>query len=581
MAKRWRIAARDSEAVHRFSRVAQLPPVVAQLLLARGVNQPDAAQAFLDARMSGLQDPETLPGLSQAADVVWQSIQAGDRITIYGDYDADGMTATAILVRCLSLLSANVDFYVPHRLDEGYGLNEAALRQIAAQGSRLVVTVDCGIASPKEAAIARELELNLVITDHHEFGQEMPHANAIVHPRLPYQDYPFESPCGAGVAFKLAWAICQRASNATRVRPALKNFLMSAMGLAAIGTVADVVPLVDENRLIVRHGLNTLREQPFAGIAALSRIAGVDTKPRLSSEDIAFSLAPRLNAAGRLGQAELAIELLTTDSDGRAAELAEFLDELNRSRDGIERSIYLAADKQLKERFDTRDPALVLAERGWHAGVIGIVAGRLAEKYSRPVVMIALDELGRAIGQGSARSALGLDLHETLTSCSSHLVSYGGHAAAAGLRIDPAHVENFRQEFCQAVAARIPEEKRVAELQIEAESPLPQLTIQTVNQIERLAPFGAGNPRPLLCATHVHLADTPRTMGGGDRHLALKLKQQNVRLRSVAFGRGDWADKLAGIDGPIDIAYRPVINEFRGRRSVELHLVDWRPTAAK
>ena len=438
MAKRWRIAARDLEAVRQFARTSQLPMVVAELLLARGMDRPDTARAFLDARISGLLDPEQLPGLSTAADTVWKAIQDGDRITIYGDYDADGMTATAILVRCLSLLSANVDFYVPHRLEEGYGLNEAALRQLAARGSKLVVTVDCGIASVREAALARELELDLVITDHHEFGPEMPHATAIVHPRLPYHNYPSESPCGAGVAFKLAWAICQRASNASRVRPALKNFLISAMGLAAIGTVADVVPLVDENRLIVRHGLNALRERPFAGIAALTKITGADQKPRLSSEDIGFGLAPRLNAAGRLGQAELAVELLTTDSDGRAAELAAYLNELNQNRDSIERSIYLAADKQLKERFDAiRDPALVLADRGWHAGVIGIVAGRLAEKYSRPVVMIALDELGRASGQGSARSALGLDLHETLTSCSSHLVSYGGHAAAAGLRIDP------------------------------------------------------------------------------------------------------------------------------------------------
>ena len=577
MAKRWRIAARDTEAVQRFARASQLPAVVAELLLARGVDQPTAAQTFLEAKMSGLLEPEQFPGLSTAVDVIWSAIQRGEPITIYGDYDADGMTATAILMRCLALLSAQVGFYVPHRLDEGYGLNEEALRKIASKGTRLVITVDCGIASVREAELAVELGMQLVITDHHEFGAKLPNATAVVHPRLPGHDYPVESPCGAGVAFKLAWALCQRASGAARVKPSLKNYLISAMGLAAIGTVADVVPLIDENRVIVRHGLNALHSQPFAGIAALCRVAALDKKPRLSSEDIGFSLAPRLNAAGRLGQAELAIELLTTDSDNRAAELADFLDELNRNRDSIERSIYLAADKQLKERFNVSDPALVLADRGWHAGVIGIVAGRLAEKYSRPVVMIALDELGRQMGQGSARSALGLNLHETLTSCSTHLVSYGGHAAAAGLRIDPAHVDHFRTQFCAAVADRIPEADRVAELHIEAESPLPQLTIQTVKQIERLAPFGAGNPRPLLCASVVELAETPRTMGSGDRHLAVRLKQSNVRLRGVAFGRGEWAQQLSEHQGPIDIAYRPVINEFRGQRNVELHLVDWRP----
>ncbi|MEM9317341.1 MAG: single-stranded-DNA-specific exonuclease RecJ, partial [Pseudomonadota bacterium] len=454
MSKRWRIAARDPETVRRFARASQLPTVVAELLLARGIDHPDTARTFLEAKISGLLEPARLPGLEQAADVIWEAIQAGEPITVYGDYDADGMTATAILVRCLTLLRAKIDFYVPHRLQEGYGLNEQALRQIASKGTRLVITVDCGIASVHEAEVASELQLKLVITDHHEFGPRLPEAAAIVHPRLPHREYPVESPCGAGVAFKLAWAVCQRASGAARVRPGLKNFLVSAMGPAAIGTVADVVPLIDENRLIVRHGLNALREHPSAGIAALCKVGRLEGKPRLSSEDIAFSLAPRLNAAGRLGQAELAIELLVTDSETRAAELASFLDELNQNRDSIERSIYLAADKQLKERFDVRDPALVLAERGWHAGVIGIVAGRLAEKYSRPVVMIALDELGRAMGQGSARTALGLNLHETLTSCSSHLVSYGGHAAAAGLRIDPAHVDDFRKRFCDEVAHR-------------------------------------------------------------------------------------------------------------------------------
>ena len=276
MAKRWRIAARDRDAVNRLARASQLPNVVAELLLARGVDDPDAARTFLEAKISGLLEPDQLPGLDQAADVIWQAIQAGDPITIYGDYDADGMTATAILMRCLSLLSARVDYYVPHRLDEGYGLNEQALRQIAAKGTRLVITVDCGIASSAEADVAAELQMKLVITDHHELGPRLPSASAIVHPHLPDQRYPVEAPCGAGVAFKLAWAICQRASGATRVRPALKNFLISAMGPAAIGTVADVVPLVDENRLLVRHGLNALREHASAGITALCKVGRLE-----------------------------------------------------------------------------------------------------------------------------------------------------------------------------------------------------------------------------------------------------------------------------------------------------------------
>jgi single-stranded-DNA-specific exonuclease len=379
----------------------------------------------------------------------------------------------------------------------------------------------------------------------------------------------------------LAWALCQRASGSQKVRPRFREFLLAATGLAAIGTIADVVPLVDENRLLVKHGLLSLKGSPLPGIAALARVAKLDDRPQLASEDVAFALAPRLNAAGRLGQAELAVELLRTDSHERANELAGFLDELNSSRDHLERSIYLAATRQLKESPPTRkDPALVLAGRGWHAGVIGIVAGRLAERFCRPVVLIALDELGGAIGTGSARSAFGLDLYHALRACSDHLVSFGGHAAAAGLRIDVSSISAFRQEFCNHVASRVEPEDRVAELRIDAESPLAQLTLRTVEQIEQLAPFGHGNPRPVLCATEVQMDGPPRRMGSGDRHLALKVRQHNVCLRGVAFGRGEWAEDLERHSRPIDIAYRPVINEFRGRRRVEVHIVDWRPTNA-
>jgi single-stranded-DNA-specific exonuclease len=335
---------------------------------------------------------------------------------------------------------------------------------------------------------------------------------------------------------------------------------------------------VDENRILVRYGLNSLNERPSLGLAALMRVAGLDDRGALSSEDLAFGLAPRLNAAGRLGQAQLGVELLTTQAAERAESLAEYIQQLNHSRESLERSVYLAAHKQIKEECDVEhDAAFVLAGEGWHAGVIGIVAGRLAEKYHRPVVLISVDPLGTRPGTGSGRSACGLNLHRALLGCSEHLISAGGHAAAAGLKIDPRRVPAFRAAFCDYAAAAISPDARVACLDIDAEAPFSQLTFETVQQVERLAPFGAGNPRPVLCTTGVRLAEEPRQLGGGDRHLAVRLVQHRVSIRAVAFGRGEWFDELSRVDGPIDVAFRPVINEFRGRRSVEMHLVDWRP----
>jgi single-stranded-DNA-specific exonuclease len=576
MAKRWRIAAFDPERVARLEQAAGVSSVVAQLLVCRGIVDADEARRFLDAKLSGLRDPGELPGASEAAERLASAIADKRRIIIYGDYDADGMSGTAILLRCLRLLGADVGFYVPNRMDEGYGLSHDALRTLAADGAKLVITVDCGIASVEEAETARSLGLELIVTDHHEMADSLPAAACLVHPRLPGHDYPFGSLAGAGVAFKVAWALCQNVNQSKKVSERMRSFLVQAVGLASLGTVADVVPLVDENRILVRHGLNSLRASPTPGIAALMEVSGIADKPQITSEDIGFTLGPRLNAAGRLGQAQLAIELMTTDSTDRAKALAEYIHQLNESRQSLERSIYLAANRQAQDDFQPEgDAALVLAGRGWHPGVIGIVAGRLAEKYHRPVVIIAQDEMGVKPGTGSARSVPGFNLHTALAECGEHLISHGGHAAAAGLKIDDKRVDQFRADFCEHAAGEISEDSRVAELQIDAEAPFSMLTPGTVNQIESLAPFGQGNARPMLCTTGVTLAAPAKRMGGGGRHLSVQLEQHGIKLRAVAFGAGDWVDELEKIDGPISVAFKPVFNDFRGRRSVELHLADW------
>jgi len=577
MPKRWRILPHQPERIEVLRRRAGIPAVLAELLVCRGLDDPEQARQFLDPRLADLRPPEALPGCAAAAERIHAAIQAGKRIAVYGDYDVDGITGTAVLVACIRLLGGQVRYYVPHRIDEGYGLHEDAIRRLAAQGIEVLVTVDCGIASAQEAAVASECGIELVITDHHEPGPRLPQAAAIVHPRLPGRPYPFGGLSGSGVALKLAWALARLASGQRRVSPAMRTLLVQAVGLAALGTVADVVPLVDENRILVAEGLKRLREAAGVGLSSLLEIARI-SKAEPDSEDVAYLLGPRLNAAGRLGQAQLAVELLLTDERDRALELAQYVDKLNASRQTLERGIYQKALELAEKEFDPqRDAVLVLGHPGWHVGVIGIVAGRLAEKFQRPAILIAWDPLGTKPGVGSGRSVPGFHLHAALEACAEYLLRHGGHAAAAGLTIAESQFPAFRAAILEYAAEHANFMHQPAELVIDTETPLSALTLAVVEQMERMAPFGQGNPRPLLCTTGVRLARPPRTIGNGGRHLAMELVQHEVCLRAIAFGASDWAHPLTQSCQPFDVAYRPMINVFAGRRSVELRLVDWRP----
>ncbi len=579
MTKRWRIASHDPQRVADLERAANIPAVVAQLLLCRGISHPQHAKAFLDAPMTSLRAPLELPGMLPAAEQLLKAVRAGKQIVVYGDYDVDGMSGSSILLEAFRVLKAKVRYHIPHRFTDGYGLNQTALRNLAEQGAEVVVTVDCGITAVAEAKLAKELGIELIITDHHEMAEELPDA-AIVHPRLPGSSYPFTGLSGAGVAFKLAWALgVLDANQGERVSPEMRAFLCRAVVFASLGTVADVVPLIDENRIIVRHGLRNLKEWASPGLRTLLEVIKLGDRPNYTSEDIGFAIAPRLNAAGRLGQARLAVELLTTSDAARAKELAEYIDQLNVSRRSLEQSIYLAALKQAQEQFSPdQDSALVLSGRGWHGGVIGIVAGRLADKFHRPVIMISLPELGDRPATGSCRSVPGFNLHEALKACGHRLRGFGGHAAAAGLTIDEDQIEHFRADLCDHAGSEIKPEDRIAQLAIDAEAPLSAFTLKTVQQMEQLAPFGAGNARPMLCTTGVKLAAPPKKMGGGDRHLSLSLVQHGVRMRSVAFGRGEWAEELERQNGAeLAVAFRPVVNRFNGRANVEIELADWKP----
>lgn len=576
--KKWNFVPHDRDEIEAFAERCDVSTVVAQLLLSRGINQPEQAKSFLQAKLADMRPPEELPGLTAAVTRIYAAIDQQQEIVVYGDYDADGMTSTAILYRCLTLLKARVSYHLPNRMEEGYGLHTTSIESLAARGKQLVITVDCGIASIEPARRAKELGLSLVITDHHRYGEELPEADAIVHPALPGTNYPFTGLCGAGVAFKLAWALCCRHSGSNRVNETLRDFLLQAVGLAAIGTVADMVPLLDENRILVRNGLKTLRSHTPVGLRKLMELTKVSEKRELSAEDIGFTLAPRLNAAGRLGQAQLGVELLVTEDESRAEALADYIQVLNENRNKLERSIQLSAGKQIKELHSPDDdPAFVLASPTWHPGVIGIVAGKLAEKYHRPVVLIALDKLGTKPGTGSGRSPNGINLHEAFQECASLLVAGGGHAAAAGLRIEESNVSAFRSAFLEAVAEQMGHDESEAEIRFDAEAPLGQFDLSVMGQIECLAPFGMDNPRPVFCALGVELSEAPKLMGESGRHMSMQLVQHGHRMRGVAFGQAEeWLPELSQLNGKIDLAFRPVINEFRGYRKVELQLVDWR-----
>lgn len=576
MTQNWRFAPHDESQVRRLSGEMRISPLLAQVLIARGLHDAASARSFIDAKMNDLLEPSSMPGIEDAADRIIAALNDKRRITIYGDYDVDGMTSTSILLQCLTLVNGECDYYIPNRLEDGYGLSCDSIQTLHEEDSqRLVITVDCGITSVKEAALAKELGLELIITDHHQMSDELPEAACLVHPRLPGSTYEFPHLCGAGVALKLAWAVCQKLGDGQKASPHMREYLKCAVGLAAIGTVADVVPLLGENRVLVKYGLSAFTERAPLGLLELLKVAEIKPDQKLDTEDIGFAIAPRLNAAGRLGQARLAVELLTTTNQDRASQLAAYLDELNKNRRTVERRILKQAKEMVDENEDWADHAtLVLAHADWHPGVIGIVANRVAEHYEKPTVMIALDANSQT-GQGSARSFAGFDLHAGFTGCSEHLIRFGGHQAAAGLKIAEDKIEDFRLAFAEFAACAPQPSDEELQMRIDAEVCLNEITKQAVQELDRLGPFGQENPRPQFVATRVDLAEPPRTMGEGGRHLSLVFQQHKTKIRAIAFGKGEWASQMQEDGGPFSISFAPSINKFRGFENVQLHLKDW------
>lgn len=545
-------------------------PLVAQLLYNRGVDKPELMRAFLEPKMSMLHSPDELPGAKEAAALIVSKIHEQKRIVIYGDYDVDGITGTAVLWHLLKLAGADVSLYIPHRIDEGYGLNADAVRQLARDGQDVIITVDCGITAVEETKIARDLGLTVIITDHHRSGSTLPNAHAIVHPAIGGA-YPNPDLCGAGVAFKLAWAIAKHLSNAERVSPEFRDFLTAAVGLVSLGTIADVVPLLGENRVLARFGLANLKESRLCGLNALIESAKLADQ-KLNSEHVGFWLAPRLNAAGRMGHAVLAAELLTRANAERAREIAQYLEEQNRSRQSMERRIFNEAVEVITERKLAADGrrAIVVAGEGWHAGVIGIVASRVVDRFKRPAILISLDN---GEGQGSGRSIPHFDLHKALGECAPHLIGFGGHSMAAGLKIKRDKVDSFTESFVERANQTLTAHDLEPILRLDAEAPPSAWSLQLVRELEKMGPFGAGNPKPKFASPVLHLDGEPRTVGKHANHLQFCLTDGRSRIKAIAF---DQADKLEPLRmrRQCRVAYEPCLNEFNGRVSVEMQVID-------
>lgn len=543
-------------------------PLLAQLLLNRGLTTPDAVAGYLDPPTPAAPGLADLAGLEQAVQRVERAVDDGQAIVVYGDYDVDGLSGSTVLQRALLALGARVEVFVPHRDRDGYGLNADVLRSLAARGAGLVVTVDCGVTAAAEVAAARAVGLDVVVTDHHEVSAELPAAVAVVNPHRPDCPYPFKKLAGAGVALKVAQTLLRRRLSA--LRAALVE--TGLFELAALGTISDVMPLVGENRAIVRHGLDALNRRPCPGVAALLARAGLE-RPWVEAGDVAFKLAPRLNAAGRLAEASTAQRLLACDGEADARLLADELEALNDQRRELASEALAHARAQALDPSRPLPPALVV-HSPYPAGVLGLVAVRLAEETRRPVVVV---EQAAGLSRGSVRAPSGFDAVGAVAACAEHLARFGGHQGAAGFSLESDRFEAFRTAFLEAAATLAvdisPADALVAECGLRPET----VTSGLLDVLDRLGPFGHGCPEPLFETAALTVRESRIV---GERHLRLKLSGRGRLLVGILFGAAEVADADA-VPTPgstIDILYRARPNVWRGERRLDLQIVAWRPS---
>ncbi len=533
-----------------------LSPLLAAVLASRGIQTGLEATKLLSVPQDSMFDPMLLQDMDRAVARIRRSVESDESIAVYGDYDVDGITSTTLLTDFLRGLGARVIPYIPHRMEEGYGLNPQSVTALAKQGVNLIITVDCGITAVHEVEVARSLGVDVIITDHHGCKEELPRAVAVVNPHRPTCPSPFKELAGVGVALKLALAL---AGNHNR-----ESVLNRYSALAAVGTIADVMPMIEENRVLVRRGLKADSPIPQLGLRLLIEEAGLAEKP-LTTVGVGYTLAPRLNASGRMGRAEQAVELLLTDSPARGRELAADLCELNRERQAVEADILAQCVAELEAR--PQEGVILLSSHSWHQGVVGIVASRIAERYGAPTIIVCLDQ---GHGKGSCRSFGGVNLFKLLQSCNHLLVGFGGHALAAGLTV----AEEMLLQLGDCLRQNVSQFVETADgggLQLDCVIDPHWLTVESVESLDALEPWGSGNPRPALVLRNARVVSA--TAVGQGRHLKLRLEGDGVAIDAIWFSaggedvhQGDW----------VDVAFHPQINEFRGNRTPQLQVIDLR-----
>jgi single-stranded-DNA-specific exonuclease len=566
----WQDVVADEARVLMLAEALDAPPVIARLLVQRGFADPDAARAFLAPTLAQLHDPFQLADMRVAIDRLLAAVAQGEPIVIHGDYDADGITSTVILRRALELLGGRVTHFVPDRVRDGYGLQPATIERLHAAGARVVVSVDCGIRAAEAALRARDLGVDLIITDHHEPDAALPAAFAVINPRRTDCSYPDKHLAGVGVALKVVQALLASAGKGAE---ALPHFLK----IAAIGTLADVVPLVGENRVIASFGLSTLSAGPHsAGLDALLEVAGLAGRT-LDGFHVSFGLAPRLNAAGRMGSANLALDLLLVRgrdeaSRTQARTLARALADENTRRQEVESDLITEA-----RRVVDRDPdvggqnILVMAGEGWHRGVIGIVASKLVDLYCKPALVFSIDD---GVAHGSGRSIPQFDLLEALESCADLFLKFGGHRQAAGATIEASRLGELRRRLAAFANERLSPQDLVPRLRIDSPLGLREISSAVIEGLVRLGPYGPANPKPIFRASPVDLLEPPRRLK--ERHLALLVRQDGRAFRAVAWRSADQHDYLSANRAGLELAYSLDRNEYRGETMTELNVADVR-----
>lgn len=563
--RRWNMAIQEDERVAKLARACGVSPLVALLLLNRGIEEPENAERFIVPALGSLHDPFIMKDMDKAVARLRDAVLADETICVYGDYDADGVTSVAVLTGFLQEIGARCLYYIPNRLEEGYGLSSGGVLNAAQKGARVIVTVDCGITAFAEAELCASMGIDLLISDHHTPAETLPPALAVINPMRKDCPFPCTTLAGVGVAFNLLVALRRRLRESgffsERREPDLREYL----DLVALGTIADIVPLVDENRVLVSNGLRRLSASKRVGIVALKKAAGIAAD--VDSVAVGFRLAPRLNAAGRLDDASVAVELLLTRDPEKAAALASELNAGNEERQAVEQAILndvlrkIETDPSLKGR-----KSIVLVSDSWHSGVIGIVASRVVELYHRPTILIALQD---GNGKGSGRGIPGFHLHDALRACSGHLLRFGGHKYAAGLTIGEETLAEFTERFDEVAAGLISEEDLLPEIRIDAELSPSEIAMDTALEIASLEPFGSGNPRPVFLLRNARVVDKTVMKG---RHLRLKILAEKTCLEAIGFsmaGRIPDADLL-------NLVFSLEINTWNGARSVRLRLKDAR-----